>query len=202
MSLFYKEASGKSSTIEQLLYACDPDKLEKGMLSDQPRLSRVTYTVLLCHWGQQLLKDMMFLGTDFETHAIRQGYIEDPTAKDFVARKVCTIAFCNVHGSCHRTSNNYLIQEFETLWGFLARAALSWLSGGLCHMRKCQLKDIIWEKVWFAFAQQMFAPETFGERRKGERKLVVSLLPGSCKRHALRNPCVLCQKYGGACMTY
>jgi hypothetical protein len=30
---------------------------------------------------------MTSLGTDFETHAIWQGYIEDPVAKDFVARK-------------------------------------------------------------------------------------------------------------------
>ncbi len=32
----------KSSTIKGLLYAPDPEKRKKGMLSDQPRLSRVT----------------------------------------------------------------------------------------------------------------------------------------------------------------
>jgi hypothetical protein len=30
---------------------------------------------------------MTSLETDFEMHAIWQGYIEDPAAKDFVARK-------------------------------------------------------------------------------------------------------------------
>ncbi len=30
--------------------------------------------------------------TEFETHAIWQGYVEDPAAKDFVARKAHTIA--------------------------------------------------------------------------------------------------------------
>jgi hypothetical protein len=30
---------------------------------------------------------MTSLGTDFEMHAIWQGYIEDPAAKDFLARK-------------------------------------------------------------------------------------------------------------------
>jgi hypothetical protein len=84
MSLFYKEANCKSSTIEGLLYAADPEKRKKGTLSDQPRLLSVTFTALLCHWGQQFLKDMMSLGTDFETHAIWQGYVEDPAAKDFV----------------------------------------------------------------------------------------------------------------------
>ncbi len=57
-------------------------------------------------------------------------------------------------------------------------------------------------KVWFAFAQQTFAWKTFGKRWKGERSLVVSLLPGSRERLALRNPHVLCQKHGGTCTTY
>jgi hypothetical protein len=75
------------STIKGLLYAHDPEKCKKGTLSDQPQLSRITSMVLLCRWGGQSLEDMMSLGTDFETHAIWQGYIEDPAAKDFVARK-------------------------------------------------------------------------------------------------------------------
>jgi hypothetical protein len=77
----------QSSTIKGLLYAHDPEKCKKGMLSDQPRLSRITSTVLLCHWRQKLLKDTTSFGTDFETHAIWQGYVEDPAAKDFVARR-------------------------------------------------------------------------------------------------------------------
>jgi hypothetical protein len=44
--------------------------------------------------------------------------------------------------------------------------------------------------------------ETFGERWKGEKSPVVSLLPGSHEHLASRNLCILCQKYGGACMTY
>ncbi len=50
--------------------------------------------------------------------------------------------------------------------------------------------------------QWTFAPETFGERRKGETSLVVSLLPGSHEHLASRNPCVLCQIYGGARTMY
>ncbi len=37
---------------------------------------------------------MTSLGTDFETNAIRQGYIEYPAAKDFVVRKARTIILC------------------------------------------------------------------------------------------------------------
>jgi hypothetical protein len=41
---------------------------------------------------------MTSLGTDFETHAKWQGYVEELTAKDFVARKVHTIELNKVHG--------------------------------------------------------------------------------------------------------
>jgi hypothetical protein len=39
------------------------------------------------------------LGTDFEMHAKLQGSIEEPAAKDFVAKKVCTIALSKVQGT-------------------------------------------------------------------------------------------------------
>ena len=42
---------------------------------------------------------MTSLGTDFEMHANWQGYVEVPAAKDFVAKKVCTIALSKVKGT-------------------------------------------------------------------------------------------------------
>jgi hypothetical protein len=42
---------------------------------------------------------MMSLRTDFETHANWQGNVEEPTAKNFVARKACTIALSEAQGS-------------------------------------------------------------------------------------------------------
>jgi hypothetical protein len=42
---------------------------------------------------------MMSLGTDFETYAKWQGFVEEPAAKDFVARKVHTIALKKVKGT-------------------------------------------------------------------------------------------------------
>jgi hypothetical protein len=47
----------------------------------------------------QPIKDMTSLGTDFETHVNWQGYVEEPTAKDFVVRKVCTIALSKAWGT-------------------------------------------------------------------------------------------------------
>jgi hypothetical protein len=38
-------------------------------------------------------------GTDFETHAIWQGYVEEPAVKDFVARKARTIALSEAQGT-------------------------------------------------------------------------------------------------------
>jgi hypothetical protein len=76
----------------------NPEECKKGTLSDQPRLMRITSTALLCCWGQQSLEDMMSLGTDFETNAIWQGNVEEPTAKDLVARKAHTIALSEAQG--------------------------------------------------------------------------------------------------------
>ncbi len=57
------------------------------MLSNQPQLTGVTPTALLGSWVLQLIEDMTSLGTDFKAHANWQGFIEEPAAKDFVARK-------------------------------------------------------------------------------------------------------------------
>ncbi len=46
----------ESSTMKGLLYAPDPDKWEKEVLSDQPRLSRITSMALLCCWGRSRSK--------------------------------------------------------------------------------------------------------------------------------------------------
>jgi hypothetical protein len=95
------------------------------MLSDQPRLLRITSTALLSHWGRQLLKEMTSLGTDFELHAIWQRYVEEPAAKDFVARKACTIALSKVQG----TQQSTLFTSLEIPLGFLTRAVLRSLAG-------------------------------------------------------------------------
>jgi hypothetical protein len=72
---------------------------KKGMLSNQARLTHVTPTALLGSCGQKPIKDMTSLGTDFETHANWQGFVEEPAAKDFVARKARTIALSELQGT-------------------------------------------------------------------------------------------------------
>jgi hypothetical protein len=77
----------------------DQDGRKKGMLSNQPQLMRVTPILLLGSWVLQPIEDMTSLGTDFETHANWQGYVEVPAVKDFVARKVRTIVLSEVQGT-------------------------------------------------------------------------------------------------------
>jgi hypothetical protein len=79
--------------------------------------------------------------TDFETHAIWQGYIEDPAAKHFVARKARTIALSEAQGSCHKTSNNQpYSQVWKSFWDSIPKLyGVAWL--GLGHARKCQFED-------------------------------------------------------------
>jgi hypothetical protein len=63
---------------------------------------------------------MTSLGTDFEMHAIWQGYVEDPAAKDFVAKKARTIALSKAQG----TQQSTLFTSLEIPWGFQTRAVL------------------------------------------------------------------------------
>jgi hypothetical protein len=51
-------------------------------------------------------------------HAIWQGYVEDPTAKDFVARKACTIALSKAQG----TQQSTIFTSLEIPWGFHTQA--------------------------------------------------------------------------------
>ncbi len=66
----------------------DQDDRKKGTLSNQPRLTHGTPAALLFSRVLQPIKDVTSLGTNFEMHAKWQGYVEEPAAKDFIARKV------------------------------------------------------------------------------------------------------------------
>ncbi len=100
--------------------------------------------------------------TDFDTHAIWQGYVEDPAAKDFVARKAHTFALSEAQG----TWQSILFTSLEIPWGFHTRAVLHSLVG-LMACKKVSVWGFLWvRKVWFAFTQQTFASETFSKRQK------------------------------------
>jgi hypothetical protein len=100
--------------------------------------------------------------TDFEMHAIWQGYVENPAAKDFVARKARTIALSKAQG----TQQSTLFTSLEIPWGFHTRAVLHSLAR-LMSRKKVSVWGFLWvRKVWFTFARWTFASENFGKRRK------------------------------------
>ncbi len=68
----------KSSTIKGLLYAPDPDKREKGTLSDQPQLLPVTSTALLCCWGRSPSKIWHSLGLTLRRMPYGRGTLRIP----------------------------------------------------------------------------------------------------------------------------
>ncbi len=99
---------------------------------------------------------MTSLGTDFETHAIWQEYIEDLAAKDFVTRKARTIALSKAQGSCHKTSNN---QPYSQVWKSLGDSIPELyciLLRSLARPRSCRKVSVwgfLWErKVWIVFS--------------------------------------------------
>jgi hypothetical protein len=49
--------------------------------------------------GSTADQSIIFLGIDFKKHAIQQGSVDEPAAKDFVARKVRTIEWNKVLGT-------------------------------------------------------------------------------------------------------
>jgi hypothetical protein len=79
---------------------------------------------------------MTSLQTDFETHAIWQGYVEEPAGKDFVARKAHTIALSKAQG----TRQSTLFMSLKIPWRFFTRAVLLSLAG-LMSRKKVELED-------------------------------------------------------------
>jgi hypothetical protein len=64
-------------------------------------------------------------------HAIWQGYVEDPAAKDFVARKAHTLALSKVQG----TRQSTLFMSLEIPWGFHTQAVLRSLARLMSHKK-------------------------------------------------------------------
>ncbi len=207
--------SDASSWAKHLRNPKDQDDRKKGTLSNQLWLMRVTQTALLGSWVLQPIEGMMSLGTDFETHATWQGSVEEPAAKDFVARKVRTIKLNKVQGtSCkaikckerlgshpeavvRQATINLNSQVWKSLGDYLPEQYCIDLKA--CVTREnFSLRNFAWEeKVWFASSQRTFPWETFGERWNEERKPVLILVPGS-HEHLASRKCIMYARNMGA----
>ncbi len=78
------------------------DRKKRGI--EQSALTHVHHTHCTSRQlGTTANRSTMFLGTDFKKRAIWQGSVEEHAAKDFVARKVCTIEWNKVLGTSWNT---------------------------------------------------------------------------------------------------
>jgi hypothetical protein len=69
-------------------------------------------------------------------------YWIEQSARNQLECKQVQWALGKLSRSCRRTSNNQpWFTSLEIPWGFLAQAVLCWVSGGLCHARKCQFEE-------------------------------------------------------------
>jgi hypothetical protein len=108
-------------------------------LSNQPRLTCVTPTALLGSWVLQPIEGMTFLGTDFEKRAKWQGSVEEPTAKDFVARKVCTIKWNEVQ---------------ETIWNVIkCKECLRSCPEAVVRQATINLYSQVWKSIGGSFPE-------------------------------------------------
>jgi hypothetical protein len=74
------------------------DRKKRDVEQSAPTQARHTHCTPM-QLGTTADQSMTFLGTDFKKHAIWQGSVEKPTAKDFVVRKVRTIDWNEVLGT-------------------------------------------------------------------------------------------------------
>jgi hypothetical protein len=104
---------------------------------------------------------MTTLGTDFEKRAKWQGSIEEPAAKDFVARKVCTIEWNKVQGtywnrikceerlrSCpeavvRQATINLYSQVWKSFGHSFPKLYCVDLAEAYCQTRKCHFENIM-----------------------------------------------------------
>jgi hypothetical protein len=143
------------------------------------------------------------------------GFVEEPAAKDSVARKVRTIKWNEVQGtswngikckehlrSCpEAVIRQATINLYSQVWKSLE------VSFPKLYCIDLAEADVMWESVSSRIYVRRkgmtcncpieFAWETFGERRNRERMLVLILVPGF-QEHLTSRKCVMCARNMGA----
>ncbi len=132
-------------------------------------------------------------------NAIWHAYIGNPAARHS-ARKAHTIA---LEQSARKLSEDKQQSTYSQVWISFGDSipglyCVAWLT-----QESVSLRIFVRKKgMNHVQSKQTFTADTYRKRRKRENSPVVKLLPGSHKRLTLRNPRVLFQKNGGACMMY
>ncbi len=149
---FFKETTCKSSTVKGLLYtakAVSSKDYFMHLTLKNVKKGRWVISPNYCAshpWHYCAVEDVVAQRYDVLWDWLwdachMAGYVEDPAAKDFVARKARTITLSKAQGSCHKTSNN---PPYLRVWKSLGDSIPELYcvaSLGLSHARKCQFKD-------------------------------------------------------------
>ena len=176
--------------------------------------------MLLDSWVIQPIEDMTSLRTDFEMHAKWQGSVEEPAAKDFVAREVCTIKLNKMQGT------NWKANKCKECLGSHPEAVVRQATINLDSRVWKSLGDSLPELYCVDLAGVYVTQESVSSRILREEKRYGLQLPNgrlhekssakggmgketgtnSCTRFPLAS-CFkkthhMCQKYGGACTTW
>ncbi len=212
--------SDSSSWEKNLSNPEEQEDRKKGMLSNQPCLTHVTPTALLGSWVLQPIEVMTSLGTDFEKRAKWQGSVEEPTAKDFVAREVQTIKLTKVQGTSwnvikckerqrsrpeavvRQATINFYSQFWKSLGDSFPKLYCIDLAEAYVTQDSVSLRIYVRKK-----GMTRDCPIDVGMRnlrQKAERGKNAST--NSCTRFpqasCFEKMRLVCQKYGGACMTW
>jgi hypothetical protein len=181
---------------------------------------RVTPTALLGSWVLQPIEGMTSIRTDIEKCAKWQGSVEEPAAKDFVARKVRTITLTKVHGTNRNTIK--------------CKERLRSCPEAVIRQEIINLYSRVWKSLWDSFpelycidlAEVYVMQESVSSRIYVRRKGMIRDCPTDIRmrnlwqkaeqgKKASTNSCTrfpqasyfkktrnVCQKYGGACTTW
>ncbi len=125
----------------------------------------------------------------------------------------CCERFCSKKGLHYRLEQrtrklswdkqqSTLFTSLEIPWEFHTQPVLR----SLARPRSCKkvsVRGFLWErKVWIVLSPTDVCTRNLWQKAEKGNSPVVRLLPGSHERLPSRNPRVLCQKHGVACMTY
>jgi hypothetical protein len=134
----------------------------------------VTPTALLGSWGCQPIKDVPSLGTDFETPANWQGYVEEPTAKDFIKRKAHTLALSKAWGT------HWKVIKCKERMGIIQKAVIGQATINLDSQVWKSLEDFLPKLHCVDLAEAYVMPESASLRALCEMKRYDLRPPNGC----------------------
>ncbi len=130
-------------------------------------------------------------------------YQIEQSARKQLERDQVQRALGKLSRSCCQTSNNQpWFTSLEIPWGFLASAVMRWLSGGLCHARKCQFEEFCVKKGMICDRPMDNCTRNLWQKAEQGKKTGTDSSTRFPRASCFKKKHHVCQKYGGTCMTW